>query len=156
MEKKLEKIKELVKELKTEHGLHEDDIIKYIKGDVEIPLSIFKNNELSALETIVKHLREDFSFKINEIAGLLHRSNKTIWATYNKSRQKMNEKLIIKESGLIPITIFGPRLLSISETLVEFLKEEHKMNYHEIAVALNRDDRTIWTMHKRAIMKRKM
>jgi hypothetical protein len=35
------------------------------------------------------------------------------------------------------------------------LKEEKEMTYHKIAEALNRDDRTIWTVYNRAKKKRR-
>jgi len=36
------------------------------------------------------------------------------------------------------------------ESVVFYMKSELEMTYHEIAEALNRDDRTIWTVYKRA------
>ncbi|RLE39046.1 hypothetical protein DRJ17_01990 [Candidatus Woesearchaeota archaeon] len=50
----------------------------------------------------------------------------------------------------IPISIFGTRL-NPSEALVKFLKEEKGMNYHEIAMAINRDERGIWGSYHRAV-----
>ena len=40
------------------------------------------------------------------------------------------------------------------ESVVFYLKEKMGMTYHEIAVELNRDDRTIWTVYNRALKKR--
>jgi len=54
----------------------------------------------------------------------------------------------------IPSNIFRDRNLSVLEVLVEYLKEQRNMTYHEIAVLLNRDDRTIWTVYNRAKKKR--
>lgn len=54
----------------------------------------------------------------------------------------------------IPAHIFRDRSLSVLEILVEYLKENKGLTYHEIAVMLNRDDRTIWTCYKRAKEKR--
>ena len=63
----------------------------------------------------------------------------------------------IKETTIneVPASIFTDRNLSVLERLVEFLKDNHNMTYHEIAVALERDDRTIWTCYNRAQKKRK-
>ena len=36
------------------------------------------------------------------------------------------------------------------ESTVVFLKDKCKLSYHEIAVLLNRDDRTIWTSYNKA------
>jgi DNA-directed RNA polymerase specialized sigma24 family protein len=40
------------------------------------------------------------------------------------------------------------------ESVVFYMKKSLDMTYHEIAVALNRDDRTIWTVYNRALKKR--
>ncbi len=60
-----------------------------------------------------------------------------------------------KENIKIPIEIFQDRTLSVLEAIVEYLKEKLKLNYHEIGVLLNRDERTIWTCYNRAKNKRK-
>ena len=54
----------------------------------------------------------------------------------------------------IPLSVVCDRDVSIFETIVEYLKETYDLTYHEIAVLLNRDDRTIWTVYKRAQKKR--
>lgn len=51
-------------------------------------------------------------------------------------------------------SIFRDRKLSVLEALVEYLKDQKKMSYHEIAVLLNRNDRTIWTVYNRSKKKR--
>ncbi|MBI1969360.1 hypothetical protein HYS48_01585 [Candidatus Woesearchaeota archaeon] len=50
----------------------------------------------------------------------------------------------------IPTRIFQDRRLSVLEALVLHLKEKEGLNFHTIAVLLNRDDRTIWTVYHRA------
>ena len=50
----------------------------------------------------------------------------------------------------IPSFIFQNRKLSVLESLVVYMKEEYEMNFHQIAMILNRDDRTIWTVYSRA------
>ena len=54
----------------------------------------------------------------------------------------------------IPSDIFKDRSLSVLEIMVEYLKEQKGLSYHEIAVLLNRDDRTIWTVYNRGKKKR--
>ena len=55
---------------------------------------------------------------------------------------------------LIPVTILADRSLSILEVIAEYLREEIGLNYHQIAVLTNRNDRTIWTVYNRAKKKR--
>ena len=50
----------------------------------------------------------------------------------------------------IPSSIFRDRKLAPLESITEYLKDNLSMSYHEIAVLLNRDDRTIWTCYHRA------
>ena len=58
-------------------------------------------------------------------------------------------------SLMIPSFVFKDRRLKVLEVLVEYLKEDCSLSYHEIAILLNRDDRTIWTVYQRALKKRK-
>jgi hypothetical protein len=50
----------------------------------------------------------------------------------------------------IPSSIFRDRHRAPLESISEYLKDKLGMSYHEIAVLLNRDDRTIWTCYNRA------
>ncbi len=55
----------------------------------------------------------------------------------------------------IPSSVLRNRDVSVLEAIVKFLKEKRKLTYHEIAVLLNRDDRTIWTVYYRVKNKMK-
>ena len=57
-------------------------------------------------------------------------------------------------SIVIPSSIFQDRELSVLEAMVEYFKEKKGMKYSEIARLINRDDRTVWTVYKRAKKKR--
>jgi hypothetical protein len=52
----------------------------------------------------------------------------------------------------IPLSIFSHDL-SPSESLCKFLKENKQLSFHEIAVLINRDDRSVWTSYSRASKK---
>lgn len=54
----------------------------------------------------------------------------------------------------IPLRVLTDRALSVLEVMVEYLKEEEELSFHEIAKLTNRDDRTIWTVYSRAKKKR--
>ena len=56
----------------------------------------------------------------------------------------------VKKVVTIPSDIFRDRTLAPLESISEYLKDNLGMSYHEIAVLLNRDDRTIWTCYNRA------
>ena len=55
----------------------------------------------------------------------------------------------------IPTYLFRDRSVAVLEALVEYLKDVKGLTYHEIALMLNRNDRTIWTVYDRAKKKRK-
>jgi hypothetical protein len=62
----------------------------------------------------------------------------------------------IMDKGMIkvPVYLFRDRSVAVLEALVEYLKDVQGLSYHEIAVLLNRNDRTIWTVYNRAKKKR--
>ena len=58
-----------------------------------------------------------------------------------------------KEIGL-PTYILKDRSVSVLEAIVEYLKGNENLSFHEIALLINRDDRTIWTVYDRVKKKR--
>jgi len=54
-----------------------------------------------------------------------------------------------------PTYIFKDRKGAVLEIIVEYLKDVKQLNFHEIALLLNRDERTIWTAYSRVKKKRK-
>ncbi len=142
-------------EIKEKYSLSPEDIIdviKIIQGKLEertIPLNLFKE-DLGALESLVKYLKENLNLPYHEIAKLLNRDDRTIWTTYRNTQKKKKEKLEIKSSKfLIPLSLFSNRKLSILESLVLYLKEKN-LSFKEISELINRDQRNIWTINSRA------
>ena len=158
----LDELRHIIEEYKAKHKLNTYEIIDLIlsKPTVEksfdsIPASTFRNTKLSGLEIIVKYLRENFALKYKEIAKLLNRNIGTITSSYRKSLEKHPEKLTISESKLkIPLSIFSDRKLSVLEHISVYLKDKCSLKLKEIAVLLNKDQRTIWTCYNRAKVKR--
>ncbi len=140
-------------------GYTEEDILNLVKKPGEeilksvkkkepdgIPVSIFANDELSSLETIVKFLKENKRLRFSEIASLLNRDQRNVWTTYSKSVKKKKEQFVVSESKYyIPVEIFKDRSLGVLENICLHLKDEYKLSFHEIAVLLRRNDRTVWT-----------
>jgi hypothetical protein len=120
-----------------------------------VPVVIFDNNKLSIFEALVKYMKENLRLRFVKIASLLNRSDKTVWTTYNKAKQKMPSPFSSVSSDInIPIENFSDRKFTIFESLVICLKELDLTN-HEIAVMLHRDDRTIWSVYDRAKRKKR-
>ncbi|MBW2979782.1 hypothetical protein KY360_00010 [Candidatus Woesearchaeota archaeon] len=57
---------------------------------------------------------------------------------------------------LLPNTVFFDTNLAILEAVVEYLKEEKGLNYRQIGLILNRDERNIWTIYSRVRKKREI
>ena len=153
-------LKIFIKHLKHEHELDSEQISELfgrkITREVLLPVSIFNNEELGSLETIVKYLKEELNLKFYEIALLLNRNDRTIWAAYNIACKKRKEKLPVKESKFfIPVSIFKDRKFSVLELLVSYLKDNFNLRYIQIAVLLSRDERNIWTVYNNARKKKK-
>ncbi|MCX6706970.1 MAG: hypothetical protein NT001_02410 [Candidatus Woesearchaeota archaeon] len=122
-----------------------------LSGKDSVPIEIFSNRELGAFESIVKYLKENLCESFSEISSATERSVKTVWTAYSKSRIKRPSAYSIKKSSAeIPLSVFRNRSLGVQENLVIYLKDSSGFSYHDIASALKRDDRTIWTAYHRA------
>ncbi|MCK5107160.1 MAG: hypothetical protein KAQ83_00355 [Nanoarchaeota archaeon] len=54
----------------------------------------------------------------------------------------------------IPLEVFKDRKVSVLEAMVEYMKGQG-LNFHEIGILLNRDERNMWTVYNRAVRKRR-
>mgnify|MGYP000223933198 CR=1 FL=1 len=144
----------MISYIAQEKGISPDKIIKLVvkekkSGAVEIPVCIF-NNKLSALESVVKYLKENLNLRYSEIAKLLNRNDRTIWATYSNSRKKLTEKFVIEDNKyFIPAPIISNRSFSVLESIVSYMKDNLNLRYSQIALMLHRDQRTVWTVYNR-------
>ena len=142
-----------------EQGFSSEEIIELIskllrveaKEEVKVPISVFNNEYLSSLENIVKYLRE------NLLLRLTNRNEIALAVTYRNAKKKMEAKFVVTEISpySIPVSILKDRNISVLENIVAYLKDNFGLAYHKIAVLLNRDDRTIWTVYQRAKKKRR-
>ena len=127
-----------------------------VKEDVKVPLSVFKNDYTSSLETIVKYLRENLLLSFKQIASLTNRNPIALAVTYRNAKKKMEAKFAEEISPYaIPVSILQDRNLSVLENVVSYLKDTFGLTYHKVAVLLNRNDRTVWTVYQRAKKKKK-
>jgi DNA-binding NarL/FixJ family response regulator len=60
-----------------------------------------------------------------------------------------------KKIQYAPLFIFSNRKLGVLEAVVKYLRENANLNYHQIALMLKRDDRTIWCSYNNASKKMK-
>jgi len=140
------------------YALSKNELLKILKEkqniDDAIPLSILRTNTLSSLEAIVKFLRENRKLSYSKIAKHLHRNPKTLAVTYAVARRKMPELFaeeVDKDFQSIPFTVFSNRL-SILESICTYLKSSCS-SYIEISHVIGKDQRTVWTVCRRAEQK---
>ncbi|MEK6984154.1 MAG: hypothetical protein AABX33_06280 [Nanoarchaeota archaeon] len=145
-------------------GISSEEIIKLtnkllkvpVKEEVKVPISVFSNDYLGSLETIVKYLRENLLLSFKQIGALTNRNEIALAVTYRNAKKKLAAKFAEALSPYsIPVSILKDRNLSVLENVVAYLKDTFGLQYHKIALLLNRDDRTIWTVYQRAKKKRK-
>ena len=148
-----------------DQGFSSEEIIEFVnkslkieaKEEVKVPISVFNNDKLSGLETIVKYLRENLLLSFKQIASLTNRNDVALAVSYRNARIKLQDKFIVEEISpySIPASILQDRKLSVLENIVSYLKDTFGLAYHKIALLLNRNDRTIWTVYQRAKKKKR-
>ncbi len=99
-------------------------------------------------------MKENLGFSNKKIASLTGRNSKDVWQAYNSAKYKLPKRFDVKPSRyFIPVSVLKNKELSILENIVVCLKEKFGLSYHEIAVLLKRDDRTIWTVYQNSLKK---
>ncbi len=162
---KNEILNELKDYLRNKYNLTDKEIKAYVREEAvkettvaeissqEVPINIFTDS-ISPLEAIVKFLKENKGLKLVDIAKLTGRDQRAIGVTYRAAVKKMPEQYVIDEVRYtVPANMLQDKKLSVAEHVVKQLKEAYQLNYHEVAVLIKRDDRTVWTLYKRAIKK---
>lgn len=112
-------------ELETEPDDAHDEFIKKFLED---------KSKSELLDLFVKHLRKEHNLSIEDVNRLVGGKEKEI---------------------LLPISIFDNTKLSSLEAITKYLKENKKMGFHKIGVALNRNERCIWTTYNNSRKKMK-
>ena len=85
------------------------------------------------------------------------KNNKVMHQAIKQEFRLRNEKSddSVVEFVHVPSFVFRDRSVAVLECLVEYLHDNKSLSFHEIAILLNRNDRTVWTVYHRAKLKRK-
>jgi hypothetical protein len=82
---------------------------------------------------------------------ILGRDQRVLSTTYRNAKKKNPEQLTITPTKYyLPCHIIANKKLSVLETIASYLKREYKLTNAAIAILLNKDQRTIWTVLNRA------
>jgi len=148
--KKIRLVRDFLDEIEKE-GITREEAISIIRKEAKsLPVTIF-NSELSPLQAAVKYLYENRGMRYHEISELLNRDHRTIWNTYRNAIRAYPGYFSIAETRYaIPLRIFSDRTLSFLEHICSYLLAAHSLSFHQIGVLLGKDDRTVWTVCKRA------
>ncbi|MEK6876137.1 MAG: hypothetical protein AABX63_01905, partial [Nanoarchaeota archaeon] len=102
-----------------ESGLSSEQIIELankllrvpVKEEVKVPISVFNNDKLGSLETIVKYLRENLLLSFKQIGFLANRNEVALAVSYRNARKKLAEKFVVTEISpySIPVKILQDR-----------------------------------------------
>lgn len=136
--------------LKQKYNYSNEDVFKLWNNDKSftVPVAIF-SGKLSPAEALAKFLKENIDMSYREIAVLIKRNERGIWANYKRATKKMPWPFDIKDSVTVPASIFNSEK-SILESLVFYLKEAQNMRNKKIAQLLNKNPANIWTVYSRA------
>ena len=157
---------EIIAQIAKKHKLDIKQVITLMENKdryIYLPIGIFRS-KLGPLEAVVRYMKDNLHYNFSQIAKFLSRDETTVWTSYNNSLQKgkiildleLKDIKNIKKSDLIvPLSIFSERSISILEALCLYLKQNFKLNYREIGMLLERNERTIWTVVSRASKKLK-
>jgi len=149
-------VQERFEEFLHENALSHDDAARLLGPTTTVPVTIFANETLTPLEALVKYLHENHSTRLVRIAELTGRDQRAIGTTYHRAANKMQNKILTPPTRYhIPLRILQDERLSAFESIATYLHERYALTYHEIALLLKRDDRTIWTVCNRAANKRR-
>ncbi len=146
-------LKIILQRLYQEKGLQLQELIQTFqeaKQEASIPLSIFSSS-LDPAEALYKFLKENETFSFQQIATELHRDQKSIWATYQRSWKKKKQMFFIQdEKYFLPLSIFNKRKYSLLESVVFYLNSVHHLSNKQIAKLLQRTPNTVAVLMKRA------
>jgi len=145
---------ERTKRLLQDHDIADkDEIFILMLRNLKVPTSIF-TQDLGGLEALCKYLKENVGTSYHEIAIMLHRNDRTIWTSYQKARKKHPQSIKPRIKDLkIPLVLFMTKKLTILESMIVYFKDTKHLSYSEIAKLVSRDQRNVWTIYSRAVIK---
>lgn len=137
------------RQLSLRYGIAFPEVMSAAKGDALVPDTAFIRG-VGILEAVVKYLKEQQGLPNRRIARLTGRDSRSVWQAYSKASKKHPGKLALGSAkAYIPVSVLRKKGSGVLEAVAEYMKDSLGMTYHEIAVSLKRDDRTIWTAYNR-------
>ncbi len=146
-------LKQLLQQLQKNNGLQLPELIQIFqeaKQEQLIPLSIF-SSRLYPAEALCKYLHEQEHFSYHEIAVMLKRNERSVWASCQRARKKLRSAFIVKdENYLLPLSLFQNPFLTLLESVVLYLHTAYNLTNPQIATLLHKSPNSIAVLSKRA------
>ena len=146
-------LKEISQRLKMEHNYSDEKLLAVYaeeeKQVLMVPVSIFAAG-LCPSEALTKYLKEEHQLTYHEIAVLINRNERGVWANYQRAIKKLPSPLEIKDNISISVSVFQNEKLSILECLISYLKDSLHFKNSKIAKLLNKNPSNVWTIYNRA------
>lgn len=140
---------QITERLKQKYNYSDEEILMLWNNEsIMVPAAIFAG-KLSPAEALAKFLRENCELGYSEIAEIVGRDERGIWANYRRAVKKMPWPFEIKDGISVPGSIFNSEK-SILEALVSYFKDTKKMRNKSIAQVLNKNPANIWTIYSRS------
>ncbi|HIG93145.1 TPA: hypothetical protein HA242_00035 [Candidatus Woesearchaeota archaeon] len=145
-------LKQLLGYLHTHQNLQLSEVIALYqdaKNEALIPLSIFSHS-LAPMEALTKFLKENEQMSLPEIALLLHRDQRSIWANYRRAGRILKSKLAsTSETYVLPLSLFQDRSFSILESVVLYLNSVHHLTPKQMGKLLHKSPNSMAVLLKR-------
>ena len=139
---------QITERLKQKYNYSDKEIFRLWSSELLVPVAIFAG-KLGPAEALAKFLKENHELGYHEIAELIGRDGRGVWANYKRAVKKMPWPFEISDSIAVPVSIFNSDK-SILESLVSYLKDVKKMRNKKISQLLNKNSANIWTVYSRA------
>lgn len=156
LRKKEKQLSKVLLFLQTVYGIEPSEIMHLVqekerrKREVEsytVPVSLFAETPLSALEVITRYLHDIRKLKFSEMEKILGRDQRVLSTTYRNAKKKFPSELKSSSSNYyVPCYLLQNKRWSVLENIVLYLKQAYHLSNSEIATLLNKDPRTIWTV----------
>lgn len=152
-EELVESLRDSFLHLRREPGFNLAELIGLFKdSEPMIPCSLFKEQG-SPLSLLVKYCIDVLHLPLRDLPKRINRSYRALWGAHHKIKGSTTLNAL-RSDHYVSLSCFSPGL-SVMEAVCSHLKNSQSMTYHEIAVELRRDDRTVWTHYHRALQKMK-
>jgi hypothetical protein len=156
---------EVLRFLQKEYNLEKKDLLVLSKEKEKqqkeetshyISASYIASSKVSCLQAITCFLKDEKGLRFSLMEHILGRDQRSLSTTYRNAKKKNADKITTKkEKYFIPCHILRNKELSVLEHVTFYLKSQYNLSNVEIAIALEKDPRTIWTVLDRVKRKKR-